>query len=293
MIYMTAKTYTDWERIGEPFDKNGKLYQKVKTKCPRCGGLGIVVARVENGQPIPIPVDQGICYQCAGARYLTKEVRLYTEAEFQRMEELNEKNRIKREQEKEAKWEKEFAETKKEWLAHNGFSEDGYTYIVTGNSFSIKDELKAAGWRYDPVLKWHKADPTGYEDRVIKFHVDQLFEFSAWGKGHYILGCKEIIDKALAATQPQSTSTWIGEVGEKIKGIKVKLINKYSFETRHGMSTVYNFEDKEGNVLVWFSSTIQQVEPGEWYTIKYGTVKDHSEYKDVKQTILTRCKLVE
>lgn len=292
MIYMTAKTYTDWERIGEPFDKNGKLYQKVKTKCPRCGGLGIVVARVENGQPIPIPVDQGICYQCAGARYLTKEVRLYTEAEFQRMEELNEKNRIKREQEKEAKWEKEFAETKKEWLAHNGFSEDGYTYIVTGNSFSIKDELKAAGWRYDPVLKWHKADPTGYEDRVIKFHVDQLFEFSAWGKGHYILGCKEIVDKALAAAQPQSTSTWIGEVGEKIKGIKVQLVRKYTTETRYGLNTLYSFQTKEGNILNWWTTTFQAVEVGDWVTIKYATIKKLDTYKDVKNTIITRAKLI-
>lgn len=292
MIYMTAKTYTDWERIGEPFDKNGKLYQKVKTKCPRCGGLGIVVARVENGQPIPIPVDQGICYQCAGARYLTKEVRLYTEAEFQRMEELNEKNRIKREQEKEAKWEKEFAETKKEWLAHNGFSEDGYTYIVTGNSYSIKDELKAAGWRYDPVLKWHKADPTGYEDRVIKFHVDQLFEFSAWGKGHYILGCKEIVDKALAATQPEVHSEWIGEVGEKIKGIKVQLVRKYTTETRYGLNTLYSFQTEEGNILNWWTTTFQAVEVGDWVTIKYATIKKLDTYKDVKNTIITRAKLI-
>lgn len=287
---MTAKSYANAERINE-YEKNGKMYAKVKIPCDRCVN-GMYVIGVENGQYKAHPNCNGVCFACGGLGYEIKEVRLYTEAELQRMEELNEKNRIKREQEKEAKWEKEFAETKKEWLAHNGFSEDGYTYIVTGNSFSIKDELKAAGWRYDPVLKWHKADPTGYEDRVIKFHVDQLFEFSAWGKGHYILGCKEIVDKALAATQPEVHSEWIGEVGEKIKGIKVQLVRKYTTETRYGLNTLYSFQTEEGNILNWWTTTFQAVEVGDWVTIKYATIKKLDTYKDVKNTVITRAKLI-
>lgn len=287
---MTAKSYANAERINE-YEKNGKMYAKVKIPCDRCVN-GVYVIGVENGQYKAHPAYGGVCLKCGGVGYEIKEVRLYTEAELQRMEDLNEKNRIKREQEKEARWEKEFAETKKEWLAHNGFSEDGYTYIVTGNSFSIKDELKAAGWRYDPVLKWHKADPAGYEDRVVKFHVDQLFEFSAWGKGHYISGCKEIVDKALAATQPEVHSEWIGEVGEKIKGIKVQLVKKYTTETRYGLNTLYSFQTKEGNILNWWTTTFQAVEINDWVTIKYATIKKLDTHKDVKNTIITRAKLI-
>ena len=65
-MYKLANSYQGAEKIGEPFEKNGKLYSKIKYTCPRCGGLGIIVARVENNQPIPIPVDNGVCYECLG-----------------------------------------------------------------------------------------------------------------------------------------------------------------------------------------------------------------------------------
>lgn len=292
MTYMTAKSYSDWTRIGEPFEKGGKLYQKVKGKCERCGGLGIIVARVENGQPIPIPVDGGICYACKGDKYITKDVRLYTEQEFERMEAANERSRQKKVEEQEKKMKAEFAQRRADWLEKNNFSADGYTYIITGDSYSIKDELKAGGWRFDPVIKWHKADPAGYEDRVIKIYVEDCFEGSAWGDYHYKTGSKDYIDNLLAAAQPKSTSEWIGAVGDKLKDVKVQLTRKYSFDGKYGVTTVYNFVTEDGNNLTWFSSTYQPYDIGEWMKIKYTTIKDHNEYKGVKSTVITRTKLV-
>ena len=89
-----------------------------------------------------------------------------------------------------------------------------------------------------------------------------------------------------------STSTWIGEVGDKLKDIKVKLTRKYNFNGKYGVTTVYNFVTEDGNNLTWFSSTYQPYDIGEWVKIKYTTIKDHSEYKGVKSTIITRTKLV-
>lgn len=291
--YMVAKSFQSAERIGEPFDKNGKLYTKIKEICPRCGGLGIIVSRVENGQPIPIPVDGGICYECQGARFLYKEVRLYTEAELATMERNAERARQKKEEEYKRKMQEEFADNEREWKTQNGWSEDGITYVVTGNSYSIKDELKQNGFRYDPVLRWHKATKDEkYTDRLIEIKLDDVVEISAWGKGHYKTNAKDIVNKALAATQPEVHSEWIGEVGEKIKGIKVQLVKKYTTETRYGLNTLYSFQTKEGNILNWWTTTFQAVEINDWVTIKYATIKKLDTHKDVKNTIITRAKLI-
>jgi hypothetical protein len=48
----------------------------------------------------------------------------------------------------------------------------------------------------------------------------------------------------------------------------------------------------EENILSWFtSSNISDLEVGKEYWLS-ATVKEHSEYKGEKQTILTRCKVI-
>jgi hypothetical protein len=285
---MTAKSYSGAERIGEPFEKNGKLYQKIREKCDRCNGRGDYWwGAMINGRP----QFSGTCYACNGARYFIKEVRLYTEQEFERMEAANERARQKKAEEQEKKMKAEFEEKRLAWLEKNNFSADGYTYIITGDSYSIKDELKAGGWRFDPVIKWHKADPTGYEDRVIKIYVEDCFEGSAWGDYHYKTGSKDYIDNLLAAAQPQVESNWIGEVGDKVSNLTVQLVRKYTMDGKYGVTTLYGFQDKDGNIINWWSSTFQEVEQGDWVIIVRATIKKLDTYKDVKQTVITRAKL--
>ena len=43
-----------------------------------------------------------------------------------------------------------------------------------------------------------------------------------------------------------------------------------------------------GNVFTWAASSHQDLEIGHVYTV-LGTIKDHSEYKGTKQTVLSRC----
>ena len=290
---MVAKSYQSAERVGEPFEKNGKLYQKVKEKCDRCSGHGIIVARVENGQPIPIPVDGGVCYSCWGKGYFIKEVRLYTEQEYERMEAANERARQKKEAEREAKMKAEFEDNRIKWLAENGWSQDGVTYAVSGDSYSIKDELKAAGFKYDPVLKWHKGEfDENYADRLVEFKLPELVTISAWGKGTYAIDAAAKVVEKMAEKQPESTSEWIGEIGGKILNLKVQLVRKHAFESRYGLTNIYGFQDESGNVLTWFSTTFQPYEVGDWMTIKCAAIKNHDEYKGVKQTTITRAKLI-
>ena len=291
MNYYTAKKYENAEKIGKPFEKDNKLYTKIKYKCPRCSGLGIIAARVENGQIIPIPVDQGICYQCKGNKYIYDTVRLYTLKEREQMDRANKRAKERREAQRQAEIEASFAQNKADWLKKNEFNEDGYTYIITGDSYSIREELKHAGWKYDPVIMWHKADPAGYEDRVVKVHVDQLFTFTAWGKGMYKEGCANAVKLIFKETQEPSTSEWIGNPGEKLTNFHVIVCGKGNFEGRFGLTNIIRFKTPDGNKLTWFTSTNFPAEEGDAVDIN-ATIKSHDEYNDEKVTIITRVKLV-
>ena len=289
MEYFTSDSYKNFERIGEPFEKNGKLYTEVKDKCDRCV-RGVYAIGVENGQIKPHPAFGGICLKCNGSGWLRKEVRLYTKAEYETMKRNNERVKARKEQEKKEKIEREFEDNKKKWLEKNGFAEDGTSYIITGDSYSIKDELKAAGWKYDPILKWHKANPADYEDRVVKINVEDCFQISAWGDGRYLSTAKDFIENLLNEAKEPSASEWVGEVGERLKKIPVTLIGLFGYEGKYGYSQVVKFQDENGNAFTWFTATNIPVAIGDSCLLT-GTVKKLDTYKDEKTTILTRCRI--
>lgn len=291
MEYFVADSYKNADRVGTPYKNDkGNLVTKIKYACPRCSGLGIIAARVENGHVVPIPVDGGICYQCGGAKYITKEVRLYTEKEYAAMQTGKERARVKKEQEQKEKMEREYEANRAKWLADNGFDAEGRTYMFYGDSYSIKDELKVAGFKFNPLLKWHKADPAGYEDKVIEFRLDELYTMSAWGKGTQNNNAEQIVEKRIAEVNGTADRQWYGEVGQKIDKIAMTLVGKGGFESRYGYTNILKFEDAEGHLFTWFTATEQEYAIGAKLFVS-GTIKEHSEYKGVKSTTLTRCKL--
>ncbi|MBO7535556.1 MAG: hypothetical protein J6T34_00255 [Bacilli bacterium] len=298
MEYFTAKKYENWKRVGEPFtNEKGKLCTKVTDTCPRCSGHGIIAARVENGRIVPIPVDGGICYQCGGSGKISEVVRLYTQKEREALDRAAERRHEQAEQEREIRKEKMIAEAGEkaaQWRIKNGISEENSTYVITGDSYSIKDELKSAGWVYSPALKWHKASPEGYEDRVLKLDADFLqIEYSAWGDGYFPADLAKKVDAALNALLPPSHSEWLGEVGDKIKNHLVTLVRYNTCAGfRGGLQNIFTFEDEEGNVLTWFTSTNSDIEVNDKFYLE-GTIKKLDEYKGTKQTVMTRCKLAE
>ena len=58
-------------------------------------------------------------------------------------------------------------------------------------------------------------------------------------------------------------------------------------ETQFGMSTIVKYQDNEGRTAVWFASGCIDPVVGETVKVK-ATVKNHDEYKGLKQTILSR-----
>jgi len=120
----------------------------------------------------------------------------------------------------------------------------------------------------------------------------------------------------------QSGSVHVGAVKERVT-VKVKLLACFMKEGHYGTTYIQRFLTSDGNVLVWFGSTkvardcfrsstndlvdvlsadepaqdasqrtyYKAYVPGDEFWIK-GTVKDHGEYKGVKNTIVARVGVV-
>lgn len=98
-------------------------------------------------------------------------------------------------------------------------------------------------------------------------------------------------------------SEYVGKVGDKIS-VKVKYINTYTYDTSFGSSNIHLFMDDNGNIFKWstnnrleFTVKDNHANYSQWYYLDKGAtiqltgkIKDHSEYRNQKQTVLTRCK---
>lgn len=90
------------------------------------------------------------------------------------------------------------------------------------------------------------------------------------------------------------SSNYVGEVGEKLFIENVKSVEVVtSYETAYGFTTqvVYRYKitDTDGNILMWDTQTYIDVNAN-ILSIK-GTVKKLDEFRGVKQTWMTRCKV--
>jgi hypothetical protein len=85
---------------------------------------------------------------------------------------------------------------------------------------------------------------------------------------------------------------WVGgvKVRQDFKGLTIQSM-KY-IEGRFGTTILVAFEDEPGNLIRWFSSTkLDHIDKGDVVDIK-ATVKEHTTYKGVKQTMITRAKVL-
>jgi hypothetical protein len=88
-------------------------------------------------------------------------------------------------------------------------------------------------------------------------------------------------------------SKHLGEIGEKLEFKDLKVTRIGSFENEYGVSYIYNMIDPEGNIVVKFGkinprySDTDDVKVGSILNFK-SSIKQHSEYKGIKQTVIDR-----
>ena len=289
-----AKSYSNYNYDEtKAYEKNnGKLYVTASCKCDRCTN-GVYVARVENGQPVPHPAYGGVCLKCGGTGVITKEVRLYTDKEFEALEKATKKKADKINAEREEKMHREYAEKRAKWLQSNGFGENETTYVYAlPDSYDIKDQLKEAGFQFNNSLLWHAAVILeGYEDKIVEIPLNEVVEISAWGEGHYMECAKQyVLDKIKEQFYEPSKSEWIGLEKEKITNLPVVLTSIRNIETRYGWTQLVTFMNGD-NKIQWWTKVNIGYEIGE-QLLMTATIKNHTTYKEEKITTVTRAKLV-
>lgn len=287
MNYYVADTYKNMKRVGEPIKKNGKLYTVVEGACDRCGGTGIFACRVENGHPVPHPAYGGVCLKCNGEGKIQKTVRLYTETQYAAAQRAKEAAKVRRTQQAVERREKAKTQRYNNWLKWNGFNEEGYTYLIFGNTYPIKDMLKAAGCKFSQELKWHGPAAVDVPEDcfVEKIHWSNVWNWNEdAGDMWRIEEGQKFLDEIFSKN---SEGTYVGEVGERLRKIAVTFVGTKTFESQYGVGKVYKF-DYNGAQLSWFTEVEKNLEEGAEYVLS-GTVKKHTIYGNVKTTYLNRC----
>ena len=264
-------------------DKNGTKYY-VDYTCRRCGGAGGSEAWKFTGFT---------CYRCGGSGQDPKpEVwKEYTP-------EYAAKLQARRERKAERKLieaKSHAAERNQEFFQSNGFTPDGKTYFILGKTFDIKDQLKAEGAKWDSFTKhWRMNHPLeGFA--YLELSVEDLFEADEAGTYHYYLTESGYFHKVEEAEEElkasKSTSEYLGSEGDKVS-LEVTYSHSAEFESEFGTKHIYSFKDDNGNQIIWKSTTYIEQDYGTRFILS-GTIKAHNEYRGIKQTILTRCKLKE
>ena len=87
----------------------------------------------------------------------------------------------------------------------------------------------------------------------------------------------------------EQKSEYVGEIKDKLTVKANNFICVTTLYSQFGETYVYKWSDENGNIFIWYASN--GVSDPETVIEVTGTIKEHSEYRGVKQTVMTRCKV--
>ena len=129
-----------------------------------------------------------------------------------------------------------------------------------------------------------------------------VYAFLSVKQNHDKMVAKKIAEEECAKANAEVE--YYGAVGDKFE-LTLTFDKSFGFEGAYGFTYIHLFHDDENHVFAWSSSngTYQcwcktngkdgflEYEVGKKYILK-GTIKAHKEYRNVKQTVITRCKVL-
>jgi hypothetical protein len=160
------------------------------------------------------------------------------------------------------------------------------------------------------VEEWQKIQPNkkdkekalsamAWISRKEASHSEYLWNLQVACQNHFVTSRTRGLVASIVAAYDRDMGTkkavkkdseHIGNIGERIKGIKAVITMIRGFYGQFGECFMVLFEDSDGNKFKWFTSTDVDYEIGAEVVVT-GTVKKHDAYKGVKQTVLTRCNI--
>lgn len=296
MIELIARNndFSEWDNLPritlKKVDKNGTHYY-TDSRCPKCGGTGNLLYYYY--------VEGGVCFLCGGSGTHPHNFLVRTEEYAKVLEAKRFENNCKKAMKENAKF-----------LEKEGFTPEGKTYIVLGNTYSIRAQLKASGAFFCYGLGWHFNHPVeefptkevsvnqviGYDNDTPIYLLDtNVFGGYEYHSTHYSYVeafIDSIQNEYLKSTLPETH--WYGEIGQRVTINDCTCTAVTSWQTRFGVTMLYKFTAEDGTIFTWktcsYGVDSDFVDTGKKISIT-GTIKAHSEYKGRKETELTRCKI--
>ena len=167
-----------------------------------------------------------------------------------------------------------------------GFTK-GYITIFKGDTYAHLEWFQQSIARYARWWGWYiisteevPADlPAGLETVLLPWDLV--------GNDDGKLKLESDVQKAVEGLiYDEGTSEYVGSVGERLE-LTLTVTRAIELENNFGHSVMHIMEDDCGNVFVWTTAAKSWAEGS--VKVLRGTVKDHRVYKNVKQTVLTRC----
>lgn len=197
---------------------------------------------------------------------------------------------------------------------------------VRANDYNDKPTRDAVTDLIDPPNNWHAREEARAYRPYIEDATEQAVKIRDWvlsdeftGTGEYVQNLKAVAGaeyvtarnfgllvsapQAWAKAQERSLirqreraeirNEYYGEIGQKIEiKVRVKAVAAGRFNG-WGTPAIYTLIDADGYLFKWFSSGWDLgEEPSDEVITLRGTIKDHNEWRDRKETVLTRCKEV-
>lgn len=168
-----------------------------------------------------------------------------------------------------------------------GFINDFIT-IFKNNNYENSDYFRSKGARYTKWWGWFFASDAEIPEDLPEGVIPVRLDWSLVGTSDEKLKSdKEVADVVDSLIYNNGESEYQGEIGEKIE--RILIVEKaIALDGFYGASTMHIMRDDDGNCYVW-TTAAKSWEPQTEHHI-VGTVKDHKQYKGMKQTILTRCR---
>lgn len=116
-------------------DRNGTKYWEVTESCPRCGGRCDYILGNTN---------YGVCFKCGGTGFHQYTWKEYTPEHEAKLEAARQKRNESKKQFK-ADHAQEIIERT---YAEYGCGKDGIGYVLTGNTYKAKEEIKKNGGKW-------------------------------------------------------------------------------------------------------------------------------------------------
>ena len=174
------------------------------------------------------------------------------------------------------------------------WKETGWTCYKCGGTGKMLDKWKEYTPEYEAKLE---ARRKAKAEKWEKEHAEEIAKAEAERKAKEDAEriAREAEEKRIR--EQKAISQHIGSIGEKIEldatleksaWFEIPSFRGFGTDTMH----IYTFRNSHGDAIIWKTSKGLGIQNGEKVHVK-GTIKEHSEYDNEKQTVLTRCRIEE